>query len=414
MRTTISFYPNESKKSRKSNLIPIYLRVLHQQTKREKRLNISIKENELANWNYQIGQLNAKSSSVNSYILKIQDEFNNWNSLNAKDPNKHNAYELIELLTGTKQKQIEKNLLDYFEDYYNNLKEKKTGFTIGTIKNYRKSINHFKKYLILNKLDKIKIDNFSKIHAQKFKEYLLDVKPDNSIALRQVSASSIIMKIKIIFNAACENELIDKNPFSTIKLSNKYEQKPRLNIQELKRIIDLNVEEDKTVSIYKDLFIFCCLTGLAFSDLNSLKRSDLIIDNGNIILDIQRHKTGIKIKQVLPVFACDLINKYKTHFEVLPENRLFPKRCLNNANGKLKIIAAKAQVDKNVSTHTARHTCKQLLSEAQITDTASIYSIMGWSTMGNIELNYTIATISLLIAAKEKFDNYLNDFFNER
>ena len=55
MRTTISFYPNESKQSKKSNLIPIYLRVLHQQTKREKRLNISIKENELANWNYQIG-----------------------------------------------------------------------------------------------------------------------------------------------------------------------------------------------------------------------------------------------------------------------------------------------------------------------------------------------------------------------
>jgi actin-related protein len=46
----ILFFPNVAKKSLKTNLIPIYLRVSRNGVKAESNLNVAIEEKELRNW----------------------------------------------------------------------------------------------------------------------------------------------------------------------------------------------------------------------------------------------------------------------------------------------------------------------------------------------------------------------------
>jgi hypothetical protein len=88
MKTTILFYPNKEKRSKKNNQIPIYLRLLHQGSKKEKRLNVSIKDSELFLWNEALCKLNKKDAPINTYLSAIENEYNKWNTDFATNPNK--------------------------------------------------------------------------------------------------------------------------------------------------------------------------------------------------------------------------------------------------------------------------------------------------------------------------------------
>lgn len=413
MSTSILFYPNFSKRSKKRGLVPIYMRLLHYGKKKEKKLNLTLKNDEENIWNINLMRIDKKNSSTNDYLKKIEDEFITWNKENATTSNKASVEQIMNKILGLEKKINQCLVLNYCEKYYNEF-ILNSGLTEGTKKNYRKSINHFHKFLLHHKLQNIEIVNFSRLEALTFKSYLLTIPRKNNRNMKEWSASTIIKKLKAIFSYALQCELIKSNPFMGVKLSNMYQTKDRLNIQDIIRIKELDLSENLSLDIYRDQFLFCSTTGLSFSDFQGLKLEHIKVNNEGInFLEMNRNKTNIKIKQFLPNFSIKLIEKYKLHPEVINTDRVFPKRSLNNANEKLKVIAAKAQISINLSTHIARHSFKQILAEAEINELATLYSIMGWSTGGNIALNYTIPTESLLIKAKNKLDNFLT-ILNDR
>jgi len=407
MKTTILFYPNERKKSKRNNAIPIYLRLLHNGKKCEKRLNVEIKENDLCFWSKEIGRLNKKSNHVNDYLNNIEAEFNRWNSQNATNPNKTSITCLMGILTGEEDAETSTPLIKYLDNYFDDLV--KIGvLRKGTLKNYQKSINHIKAYLRKKGLENMTLQGFAKSDAHGFKYYLLSEKNDGKV-MKELSAATIIKQLKPIFRKAKELDLTQVNPFDGVSLSKKYSPKPKLNINEVRRIFDLDLSRNKTLSIYRDLFAFSIMTGLAYKDLMSIKKNVFFADKNGLLLDTTREKTDQGIKQYIPTMANEIFLYFQTLVEVEISTLALPKRSLSNYNDALKVIGALANIDKNLSTHIGRHTCKQLLSEAKINDTATRYSIMGWSHFkGNIELVYSYATDSLLLEAKDLFDKYLN------
>ena len=208
------------------------------------------------------------------------------------------------------------------------------------------------------------INGITKEMAFGFYDYLQQAIPANQKSgITDVSASSIVIKIKAIFERAYDTEIIKKNPFKGLKLQNKSQKKEELNISEFKRFYDLYLLADRKLEVYKDIFLFSVFTGLPYGDIYCLTWNQIRLENQEYILQKNSAKTKVEIKQVLVKQTVVLIEKYKNDIETEITGRLFPKRHLNNVNDYLKVLQKMAFINNNISTHIARHTCSQFLRD---------------------------------------------------
>lgn len=109
-----------------------------------------------------------------------------------------------------------------------------------------------------------------------------------------------------------------------------------LNINQLKFLIsDGNFEATlpEHLKTAKDLFVFGCTVGLRFSDLFTLKKINLIKDDGKIYIVTRSIKTSVVTRIKLPDYAIVILKKYKTN-----PKYLLPTISLNQFNKNLKAI----------------------------------------------------------------------------
>ena len=229
--------------------------------------------------------------------------------------------------------------------------------------------------------------------------------------MSDVSASSVVIKIKAIFERAYDTELIKRNPFKKIRLQTKSKKREELSIDEINSLIKLDLSHEKTLEPYRDIFLFTIFTGLAYSDIHELNKDHIRIEQGETVLDKSRVKTGETIKQLLTKQAKWIMKKYEDHIETEIENRVFPKRHLNNMNEYLKIIQARAGIKKLLTTHVARHTCSQLLADLGDINADVINTMLGWSNRGEgSRIIYRRTSFAMLKDAKDKFETFLNQY----
>ena len=107
----------------------------------------------------------------------------------------------------------------------------------------------------------------------------------------------------------------------------------------------------------RDTFVFCCFTGLAFIDISSLKRSDIYVDaDGNKWIRKHREKTGELSTIPLLDIPQRIMEKYASHPKVLTQDAVIPVFSNQRTNSYLKEIAELAKIQKNLTSHIARHT----------------------------------------------------------
>ena len=61
----------------------------------------------------------------------------------------------------------------------------------------------------------------------------------------------------------------------------------------------------------KDIFVFGCTTGLRYSDLMSLKKTNIVLSNNQASLVLFTQKTNTEIKIPLPNYLLDIVHKYR-------------------------------------------------------------------------------------------------------
>lgn len=88
----------------------------------------------------------------------------------------------------------------------------------------------------------------------------------------------------------------------------------------------------------KDVFVFGCAVGLRYSDLMNIKSNNIEHVNGNIYLKVQSKKTQTFTRVKLPIYAIQILEKYKSENEtnLLP---YFNKVFLNKKIKQLMEIA---------------------------------------------------------------------------
>lgn len=408
--TRLIFFPNKLKKSKKTGRIPIYLRLLHLGVKAEARLNVDVDEKDLALWNERTMSFEHRDNKINNRLYSIKTAFEKLEIKNNYLLSGLTAKSIICELTGPPATEFKTQVLalDYVEGYFNKYVINNKSYVYNTVKTYRKAVNHFKNYIAKNRLNGLLLNQYTHEHAQAFKCYLTsDYDAILKKAMTEVSASSVICKMKVIFSNAMDSDLISKNPFTKIKITTVSPPKPKLTLAELKRVAEIDLSELEGLEIYRDIFLFSCYTGLSYNDFSALKRSTLCKTDFGLKIASSRGKTSMVIEQLLIDQAQNILKKYENHPQVKICDTLLPPRSMTQINIHLKIIATIGKVSKKLSTSIGRCTCRQLLSEAGVQDPLVIHSIMGWSTAKSIDFKYYSITDTLLNEAKFKFQNYL-------
>ncbi len=406
----IVFYPNTAKPNSKTLRIPIYMRVSKGTKKVEASLDASIAAEHVHLWNPFTQRLDVEGNTVNKVLEDIIYEFTGL-------PYRYKEYaDFSPNDVKAKVLKLESNIITesmdalmYVENHYRSIVLPGKNYSLGTKKNYRKSINHFTDYLNFKKQQKVSLMNFSSVLAFGFYDYLqMDNKETGKMAMSDVSASSVVIKIKAIFERAYDTELVKRNPFKKIRLQTKSKKRDELSVDEISSLMNLDLSNEKTLAPYRDIFLFSVFTGLAYSDIYELNKDHIRMEQGEFILEKSRAKTGEEIKQVLISQAVEILKKYEDHIETQIENRVFPKRHLNKMNEYLKIVQAHAGIKKLLTTHIARHTCSQLLADLGDINSDVINTMLGWSNRGEgSRIIYRRTSFVMLKDAKEKFENFL-------
>ncbi len=181
---------------------------------------------------------------------------------------------------------------------------------------------------------------------------------------RNNGAVNLLCCLKNFILYAIRNEWIEKNPFRYYKMKiDKTNVKVPLTKEELDRLIQKRLPNERLDRI-RDVFVFCCLTGLAFTDADNLRREHITTDEyGTTWIHKPREKTAVMSRVPLLPLPIELLNKYAHDTELQVKGKLLPVPSNQKMNAYLKEIADLCDIPKNLTTHCARHTFATLAIE---------------------------------------------------
>ena len=219
------------------------------------------------------------------------------------------------------------------------------------------------------------------------------------------SATGHLKKLKKIVSEHFKRGNLKTDPFFGIQLKWEDPTAEGLTEGELRRFEEVTLSNFRLQKIL-DRFIVGCYTGMANSDITNCTRDNLITVFGSTEkwIKIERIKTGETA--TIPVFppVQAIIDKYWNNPKCLKENKLFPQAGLNSCNEYLKEIAALAKVNRNVTTHTARHTFAQMAMDLGV-NIEAIAKILGHASSKTTKATYAKASHRFISVEVKKLNS---------
>ncbi|SDT55929.1 Site-specific recombinase XerD [Mucilaginibacter mallensis] len=338
-------------KNYKGGAMPIYMRI----TVNGKRADMSAgRECEPVKWNSQAGRAigtKEEIKSLNNYLDSLQSKVRDAHQVLIDANQTITTESLLNQFTGKTQKS--RYLMQLFTEH--NAKVKAligNGFEANTLKGYNTSEKHLTGYL-QNEYGKTDIEISQLNHAfiTGFEFYL---KAECKIS--GVSAAKYIKHLKKIVNHCIANNWLKQNPFINFKSSAKAKERTYLTQQELDAITNKKFVVERLVQV-RDVFVFCCYTGLSYADVKKLRRNEIGIGmDGDKWIFTSRQKTDTSSRIPLLPVALTILNRYQDHPQCENKGLLLPVLSNQKMNAYLKEIADLSDVVKHLTFHLARHT----------------------------------------------------------
>lgn len=166
-------------------------------------------------------------------------------------------------------------------------------------------------------------------------------------------AMKMMQKFRTIYQTAIDNGWVQKNPFAAIKIRFDSVDRECLSKQELAAIIQKTMTS-KRLDQVRNVFVFCCFTGLAYCDVAELTTENIVGgDEGKVWMRTRRQKTDTPVDVPLLEIPMAILQKYEGQ---LTGGKLLPVPSNQKCNDYLKEIAAICGIDKELTFHLARHT----------------------------------------------------------
>jgi integrase len=335
----------------KDGTVPIFMRITINGKRWDSSLQLGV---DLNNWDAKkertIGN-DEGSDTINNKIESLKFRLHRIKT-NIEEEGKTMTIGLVK----TKflgQEKLQRTIIQLFESHNDECK-KKVGIKItkATYEKYVTCLKHSRDFLRkVYKVDDLPISEIDKEFYEKFEFFLLtDKKCAHNSTIKYILNFNKIVKI------AVEKGWLSKSPYREMGYHLEEVDKPYLTIEELNSIIkkEINV---KRLDIIRDIFVFCCHTGLAFSDVKELTLENIQVGvDGNKWIIKKRHKTNIVSKIPLLDTPAKIIEKYKDYPRSSNSATLLPVPSNQKTNAYLKEIADLTEIKKILTTHTARRT----------------------------------------------------------
>lgn len=234
--------------------------------------------------------------------------------------------------------------------YHNSLIERGVGTTCtkATLTKYRTLEGKIKKYLHHQYQRKdIFLKELNHQFIVNFEVYLKKVE-----GISHNPTIKYIQFLKKIINMAIAHSWLDKNPFQNFKCSLKEVERGYLSKEELDKIRQKEIANER-LTIVKDIFVFCCYTGLSYADVKKLTTHGIVVGvDGSKWINSIRKKTGTRISVPILPIAAEMLAKYESE----RKGNLLPVLSNQKMNAYLKEIGDICGVQKKLTFHLARHT----------------------------------------------------------
>jgi len=341
-KISILFVINQAKTNQKG-ICPIYCRITINKERKQFSTGNSINpkdwnskkqlaESKLIDYTILNGQLSLIKQKINNIYFKLQIE--------------NTSFKVDDVLDSYFQKPSKKE--DSVISYLNKDLEKLKKLIGKDLKqstwnkfNYAyNDVASFIKYAFKQK--DIPLNDLNLNFLEKF-EYYLKTEKNN----KQVTLNKTIQRFRKPIKNAISEGYLDKDPFLMYKASRVKKEIVFLTTDELNKLENYSFEQTRLNQV-RDLFVFCCYTGLAYYEMTNLKSENISIGFDNMEwIQMKREKTSKQIAIPILPKAKSILNKY---------DNILPKFSNQKVNSYLKEIAGIVGIDKNITHHIARKT----------------------------------------------------------
>jgi len=376
IRYTLRFFLN--KKTLKNGKCKIYGRLRTSGSKNEFTTQIWIKPED---WNHEY-MLPYNNPFIKRELSKIESDIQNTVNRLEYEQIHMDSKSIKDYYTG--KDRVDMGILEYFDRVI----EQKRKISSTTHNKYSVLKDDVEKFIKTEyKTKDLNMKRLDYKFLIGFDYYLKSTKSKQfNRPLQPATISKKHEYFRTVLRQAYNEDFIRKTPYNFFKIIKPYCPPKSLSMNDLNKIISLDLSENEILDKVRDVFIFTVYAGFRYGDAQSLTMNNIIVTDGKydtIYLNSQQ-KNGTPVNiPVLPKVD-EIIRKYESSSERLILNRVLPKFTNAYFNRRIKDIAKLCKIEMKLHHHIARHTfATTILTENGV----SIYEIQKW--MGHSSINST-------------------------
>jgi site-specific recombinase XerD len=374
-RVVFLFYIKRTKLLRTGEA-PIYLQIKVDKTTAELAIMKSINPDLWSVEKNGATGTTKEANDINSYLSHIKQQVNNHLAAMRDDGAEITAKGIKNSFLGINPD--EKRIAEVFEEHNKNVKILVgKDFAPATLQRYESCLLHLRRFITEKyKVDDIPLRKLNREFITGFEMYL---KTNRNCSHN--TTMRYIKNFKKIVRICFGNGWMKHDPFTSIKLALRKIDKGFLSEEEIRIISNKQFSCDRLQQV-ADVFLFGCYTGYAYSDLKKLSPANIVkAEDGQIWIHAKRLKTDMDCHVPLLPFAKKIIEKYSNHPYCKKNNVLLPVTTNQKLNAYLKEIADICSINKEITTHMARHTFATTITLNNDIPIESVSKMLGHSSI---------------------------------
>ena len=382
MRTTLTLlFCLRKPKNYESGEMPVYFRITVDGQRTELAMG---RKCDPEKWDSKIGRAvgtKVEARTLNAYLDSTQNKIYELHRRLSDADETVTAETIRNKFTGKIEKA--RTLVAVFEDH-NCKMENLVGqeFEKSTLQRYKTCLMHAKDFMQWQyNVTDIPVTKINFAFLNDFEYYLRSVrKCGNNSAIKYIKNLGKIVRICI------GNGWLTVDPYLNYKPKQKAVHREVLTKEELQRLYKKKLGVER-LRVVRDIFVFCCYTGLAYVDVHKLKRSELVkgID-GNLWIYTKRQKTDTLSRIPVLPDALSIIRSYDQHPQCVAEDKLLPVSSNQKMNAYLKEIADLCEITKLLTFHIARHTFATTVTLNNGVPIESVAKMMGHTSIKTTQI----------------------------
>lgn len=264
-------------------------------------------------------RIEASWRNINDYITEQIESGREWD------------WDAFKSFLDCKPVSAEKTFLAFVKDRM----ERRNDLRYGTLKHHRSWLRDFEKYGRI-----VSFRDITPANIRLYDEYL------HKKDAKQTTIYNYHKHLKSYINDAIEFELLQFNPYASVKIERgKSEELRYLTYEEVQKVKNAEIT-DKSLCAVRDIFIFQCHTGMAYADLAEFRIEDCVEKNGKLVYTNKRVKTEGRFTVMILQPAMEVLAKYNYKLPLISNQKY---------NMYLKSIQTMLGIKTPITSHVARH-----------------------------------------------------------